>query len=434
MNVFSKISRTAFVFGIAGLYFSSPALTEPLQEQYKTVLMQHPAVTYWLEQKNASDALSHAATSLPDPQIVIGLDNLPLDNFSLNDYLPTSKVIGFHQQLPNTQGRRSREAKMKQMSRLYQLQADYQFQTLYSQLQVHLFKLKENQALEAINRKKLSLYWSVEEDLKGQLEAGASVYGRLSEVDIARTDIDHTLNELRAKRIELESVLIRLIGKVPDYSIPLPINDSVIWEPEKTALYPIDIAQQQVHVAEYERSIAEAAFKPNYSVQALYKQRHSGDNFDGDDWLSIQASISIPLWSETNQKPKQDAAEFHIKSAQWQLDDAKREWQQRMSTLQAKRDTAKSNIELLEKKTFSLQQIVLAEKRNYESGHSGLESVLRTQIDQLSLKEKLIQEKSRHQVLSAQYISHFVPESDAQAFTQQESIHSIFTGDAHDIQ
>ncbi len=44
--------------------------------------------------------------------------------------------------------------------------------------------------------------------------------------------------------------------------------------------------------------IAEANFKPSYGIQALYKQREPENNFVGDDWLSVQASISVPLWSK----------------------------------------------------------------------------------------------------------------------------------------
>ncbi len=415
MNVLSLIQRATLILGVLMFSCVSTFATEQTLKTYLSSLKQHPSVIYWLERKRAVDALSLASTGLPDPQIVVGLENVPVDTFSFNDYLPTSKVIGLRQQIPNKQNRRSQAAKKKQMGQLYQLQADYQFHKLYALFNIQLIKLKENRALESINENKRSLYWSVEEDLKGQLEAGGSVYGRLSEIDIDRTDIDHQLNELKAKRIAIESELIRLVGEVPESSSLLPTYllssyAPITWDPATTALYPIEIAQEQVQVALHERTIADAAFKPNYSLQALYKQRSSSDHFDGDDWFSLQASISIPFWSATNQTPKREAAEFHIKSVQWQLDDTKMVWQKRLSALQAKRDTALNNIALLEKNRASLDQIVLAAKRNYESGHSRLAPVLSAQIDQLSLKERLIQEKSLYQVLSAQYVSHFVPD------------------------
>lgn len=375
-------------------------------DTYVSKLAEHPQVTQILEQSVRFNELADGEMGLPDPQVIIGVDNVPINDPAFDRFLPTSKVLGFKQQIPSYSLRKARSGKQEMLSKRQQLIADYTQKRLEAILISQLTELDKVKTLEKLAKKQLGYYRSMEDDLKGQLEAGNPVYGRFSEIDVERTEVEQRLNALKAERITIEEELIRLVGEVPD--VELPTIADVVWQREGSALYPVAIAGEDINIAGKDIDAADAAFNPNYGVQAIYKQREDSSNFSGDDWFSIQATISIPLWYESNQKPKLRAAQAGKRSAEFAYDDTRREWIKRMSALKAERDIALDNIDLLKEKRASLKQMAKAANRNYESGNAPLETVLDAQIDELTIASQLASMRSRHVRLSAQFNSHII--------------------------
>ena len=391
--------------GLAVALGAAPAKAETL-ESYTQRLAEHPRVAKILEQSTRFKELSDGEMGLPDPQIILGADNVPINSPAFDRFMPTSKVLGIRQQIPSYSLRKARSGKQERLAKRQGLVADYTLKRLESILIAQLSELDKVKTLERLAREQLELYRSMEEDMQGRLEAGSAIYGRFSEIDVDRAGVEQRLNNLKAERVAIEEELIRLVGEVP--SIPLPSIPEVAWNRDGTALYPVRIAAEDVQAAAKDVDVADAAFGPAYGVQAIYKQRESGRGFSGDDWLSVQATVSIPLWATSNQKPKLRAAQAGRRSAKYAYEDIRREWVGRMATLRAERDVALDNIVLLQEKASALQEKTEAAKRGYESGNISLESVLDTQIDALTIAAQLAEQRSRHVRLSAQFDSHIV--------------------------
>ena len=147
-------------------------------------------------------------------------------------------------------------------------------------------------------------------------------------------------------------------------------------------------------------------------MQAIYKQRESGSNFAGDDWFSVQATISIPLWYEWNQKPKLRAAEAEKRSAEFAYDDTTRLWKRKLDALESKRDAALENVMVFVEKDKALDEMVAAAERTYEAGETDLDTVLDAQINQLTIKSQLAQQRARHLTLAAEFNSHIIGEKE----------------------
>jgi cobalt-zinc-cadmium efflux system outer membrane protein len=144
----------------------------------------------------------------------------------------------------------------------------------------------------------------------------------------------------------------------------------------------------------------------------LYKDREAGANFAGDDWFSVQATVSIPLWYYWNQKPKLQAASHERSQAIYSYDNIKRSWTKRMRSLASERNYTKNNISLLEGQKKSMNKIISAAKRSYESGSSHLESVLDARIDKLTIEAHLATSYSKYAKLSAEFNSHLIMENE----------------------
>lgn len=399
---------TKRLWAIAGLAISLgmvQANAETL-ESYAQRLAEHPQVAKILEQSARFEELSDGEMGLPDPQIIFGAENVPINSPAFDRFLPTSKILGIRQQIPSYSLRKARSSKQESLAKRQNLAADYARKRLESILIGQLAELDKVKILERLAGEQLELYRAMEEDMQGRLEAGSPVYGRFSEIDVERAGVEQRLNDLKVERVTIEEELVRLVGEVP--SVPLPSVPEVAWNRDGTALYPVRIAAENVHVAAKDVDVADAAFDPTYGVQALYKQRESGAGFSGDDWLSVQATVSIPLWATSNQKPKLRAAQAGKRSAKYAYEDVRREWVGRMAALKAERNVTLDNIALLQEKASALQEKTEAAERDYESGSTSLESVLETQIDALTIAAQLAEQRSRHVRLSAQFNSHIV--------------------------
>lgn len=375
-------------------------------DEYLQRLKSHPQVATALANSDKYQELSKGEMGLPDPQLILGVDNVPIDDPAFDRFLPSSKVLGFRQAIPSYGLRKAKSEQQKGMSKKQKLFADYTAKRLEAYLITALAELDKVRRLEKYAKKQFKYYVELENFLKGQLESGSSVYGRFSEIDVERTEVEQKLNNLKAERDTIEAELVRLVGEVPDITFPnIPM---INWENNAEDLYAVTIAKEDIGIASQKIEAADSAFGPNYGIQALYKQREDGRNFAGDDWFSVQATVSVPLWYHWNQKPKRRAAEASKQAAEFSYDDTKRMWQKKLTSLASERDVALTNISLLQEKKDAIREIVAAAERNYEAGNAELESVLDAQIDELTILSQLATQRSRHIKLSAELNSHII--------------------------
>ena len=390
-------------------FFTNIAKAEDF-DSYVNKLKEHPAIESVLENSKKYKNLANSEMGLPDPQLIVGVDNVPVSDPSFNQFLPTAKVYGFRQQIPRYSLRKAKSNKQLVLSKKQRLIADYSLNRLKAYFISSLYEYDKVRKLEDILKKQISYYKELENHLRGRLESGKSVYGRLSEIDVERTEIEQKLNNLQVEKTEIQEEFINLVGEIPN--LPLPKIKNAKLPNNIENIYPILISKKDIESARQSVKAAEAEFGPNYGVQALYKDREAGTNFAGDDWFSVQATVSIPLWYYWSQKPKLQAAGHERSQAVYSYDNIKRSWTKRMRSLASERNYTKDNISLLERQKKSMNKIISAAKRSYESGSSHLESVLDARIDKLTIESHLATSYSKHAKLSAEFNSHLIMENE----------------------
>lgn len=401
------LSKTVVISVLAFSLFGNAAYATSFDE-YVQRLAKHPQVLRILEQGTKFKELADGEMGLPDPMLTLGVDNLPIDDPAFDRFLPTSKLFGFAQKIPSYSLRKAKSEKQKQLSAKHELIAKYTMQRLEAMLVSMLAKLEKVISQEQYAQQQIEYYKALEEYFKGKLESGSRVYWRFSEVDVERSLVESRLNDLQAERDDIEAELIRLVDEVPDGVLPDAADAT--WNGTDYAVYPIVIAKEDVTIASKNVDVANAAFGPNYGINALYKQRETGDKFSGDDWFSVKATISIPLWSAWNQKPKLRAAEAGRRGAENAYADNIRLWIRKLNALVSKRDAALRNIVVFVQKDKALDEMVAAAKRNYEAGETDLDTVLDAQINQLTIKSQLSGQRAKHLTLLAEFNSHIIGE------------------------
>jgi len=379
-------------------------------DSYIGKLREHPAIESILENSKKYKELSSSEMGLPDPQLIFGVDNVPVSDPSFNQFLPTAKVYGFRQQIPGYSLRKAKSNKQLVLSKKQRLLAKYSLSRLEAYFTTTLYEYDKVKKLENIFQKQIKYYKELENNLRGRLESGKSVYGRLSEMDVEKIEIEQKLNDLQVEKTQIEEEFINLVGGIPSIKLPDIKNRHLPQNIE--GIYPVVIAKKDIESAKQGVNAAKAEFGPNYGVQALYKHRETGADFAGDDLFSVQATISIPLWYYWNQKPKLQAANHEISQALYSYDNIKRLWTKRMRSLVSERNFAKENIKLLENQDESMKKIISSAKRSYESGGANLESVLDARIDKLTVEAQLAMQYSRYAKLSSEFNSHLIMENE----------------------
>jgi hypothetical protein len=119
----------ATVAALLTIAFQSPAYAETFEE-YVQKLAEHPQAMSILSESEATKAQAKGELGLPDPMIMIGIDNVPISDPAFDRFLPTSKVIGFSQAIPNPVLLGAKSRKLDEVSAKQKLLADYTVERL----------------------------------------------------------------------------------------------------------------------------------------------------------------------------------------------------------------------------------------------------------------------------------------------------------------
>jgi len=375
-------------------------------DDYYSLLKQHPEYIAVLNEADSYNETANSAMGLPDPNLILGVDNVPVSDQKFDRFLPTSKVIGFNQKFPSWGSRDANFDKFKNISAKTNLKANYILEQLEAEFKSAINNKSKIISLQKIYKEKKKLLNDIQKFYSGEVESGRSVYGRLSKIDVEKADIEQRLNNLEYQLEDIDNSLISLTGKTAKaFKTEVKLEE---WNKEKQNLYPIKISEFDINSADKEIEASESLLNPAFGVNALYKQREDGRNFVGDDWFSVQAQISIPLWASDNQLPKIRAARSSKESAKRSYENVKRMWQRRISSMLKLITTTSDNLGVLKKKLSSFKDYQNSIQRKYEAGDSDLGSVLEARLGMLDIKVQIEEREAEYANLVADFNSHII--------------------------
>lgn len=296
------------VLALVAIVFSSSIQSAPLSFAQAMRLAEQNSPT--LAAQNARlDAARHAVTpagELPDPQLVLGLDNLPItgpDRFSLTRESMTMQRIGVMQEIPN-RGKRSARTAVAQ-SNIARIDAERRVERL---------KVRRETALAWISRytveQKLALFDALYRENRLLAEAVrsrlASGSGLALDTILPRQEaaaLEERHDQLEREHNDAKAALIRWIGSAgaeplaggaPVWSItPATFLHRLHQHPELAVFAP---ARRQ---AEAEMRESEAAKQPDWAVELAYQRRGP----DYSDMASVQFSFDLPVFAGRRQDP-----------------------------------------------------------------------------------------------------------------------------------
>jgi len=267
-----------------------------------------PTLVASAEQLEAARQAAKPAGALPDPRLILGIDNLPVDGpdqYSFSQDSMTMQRIGLLQEFPNRAKRDSRVATAQgriavaeAQSRLTRLEAIRQTVMAWIARNTAERQLAQVDALSAENR-------LFEAAVRARLSSGQ---GMATDAVAARLEaalIEERRDDLRARREQAIAALRQWIGSS---AAELPLTgDAPDWPIDRDLLrhglqhHPeFDLLDAQGRTVDAEAAEAQAGKRPDWSMEMAYQKR--GPQFS--NMVSLEVSVDLPLFARSRQDPQ----------------------------------------------------------------------------------------------------------------------------------
>lgn len=262
-----------------------------------------------MTQKKYIDVLEQSipiTTNMPDPQVTLGITNLPVNSFSLTQEPMTGKMISVSQKIPFP----GKLSTMKELVRAdipvkeAELEATkenvvYFVKKLYYDLSI------VEASIKAIEEKQ-TLLKGLSSVVRTKYEVSQSSQGDILAIDLALSNYEESIIGLKGKKQSLVSQLKILLQNDDITNIETINFDELHFKlPEKqtlvdlafennSALKKSSLLEQKMKIAEQSASLN---YYPDFNVSIAYSQRDYLDrtSTDLDDFLSFTVGFNIPL-------------------------------------------------------------------------------------------------------------------------------------------
>lgn len=340
----------------------------------------------------SAQAQSISAGRLPDPELIVGVENLPVtgdEAFSLSRDFMTMQRVGLMQSFPNSRKRSvERERALATVDlaeqRSHQTQLEVARSTSQAWLAVH--------NAEALERSLLDLKAALTLASEAARVALASGRGGAADALAARaavSELDDQLlqagSQARAARAELtqwvgEPAAGSLSGAPDTMALPFTREQILSSLHRHASLQTID---RQLAVARSEVDLARAQKRPDWSAELVYEKR--GDAFS--DMVSLEFRVGLPLFAGNRQDPLIQARHADLTQLE-----AERESELRMHAVEVTRELAmweatRERIALYNNERLPLaQERVRVSRAGYESGTTPLADALTSVLSAAELQ------------------------------------------------
>jgi outer membrane protein TolC len=255
-----------------------------------------------------SQASLLSAGRLPDPELIVGVDNLPIngaDQFSLTRDFMTMSKVGLMQSVPAGAKRRyraelaSREADVAQA----QLRAT-RFETASAAAEAWISSAAVEETLKRFRTLKSDLS-SQSSAARAALSSGRSTAADALSSEAALARLDNQILELEQQRAMYRAELTRWVGDVATLDLgELP------WKRELAVLPDLlvqDVASHpplapiaaKIEAAKTAVDLARAEKRSDWSAELSFAKRGP----DYSDMVSLEFRVGLPLFAKNRQNP-----------------------------------------------------------------------------------------------------------------------------------
>ena len=306
---------------------SAPALS--LDEALVIAESRSPQLAAQRASAEAAAALVPAARELPDPKLVVGVENVPVeggDRWSLNRDFMTMRRVGVMQDFVRSEKREARgaraEAELQRERALLQSQrAELRRDIAIAWFERHYAERSRTVVQALMSEAQLQITTATAELAAGRSAATEAIAAR----SFAAV-LDDRLQDLDRQARRATVMLARWLGEdaerlpaeaPPVHLLPRSVRAlevDIDRHPELAAYAPLEA------VAQAELRLAEAARNPDWSVELSYAQRGSAFT----DMVSVMVRVDLPIFASRRQDPVTASKRLALEQVRAQSEEARR--------------------------------------------------------------------------------------------------------------
>lgn len=265
------------------------------------------------------------AASLPNPMVSVGIMNIPLDSFDLDQEGMTQKTIGVMQSFPYP-GKLAlkREIAEKDLLRGKEGLEALKLVVVKEIKSAYYSLFFVNKSIEITERNK-SLLTEFVRIAETKYSVGSGVQQDVLKAQVELSKLLDKLIILKEKRKTLKARLNYLMNRMPQE----PLGD-----PGDVQLTPFDLSVDELQesaekghpvlkniLASIEKRksahlLAKKEYYPDFNVSVQYGQREDGAGMNRADFASAMLQMKVPLWHKTKEDRKVLEAAARTKQAE----------------------------------------------------------------------------------------------------------------------
>ena len=274
------------------------------------------------------------ARELPDPKLFFGVDNLPVtgaDSLSLTRDFMTMRKIGVVQDFPrgekrHLKGQLAERIAERESAMLVDVHAALRRDVAAAWVQCYFAERMSAVIDEQVQETMLQ-----RDALGAGLKSNRAQPADLLSVEIGLQSLLDRRAQFDKESARARAMLARWLGPVADRPLaefapdrlPLQVGDLL----DHIEQHPhVQFLDRQIAIAQTEASLAQAATKPDWSLELAYAQR--GPSFS--NMVSVQVSIDLPIFQSRRKYPdiaskvaqmeqarelKEDSVRLHVAEA-----------------------------------------------------------------------------------------------------------------------
>lgn len=388
----ARLMVVALAFALPHLALAQSAPPLALAEALRLALTESPRLAAQGHAVEAARAAVGPAGQLPDPKLVLGVDNLPVegpDRYSLTRDFMTMRRLGVMQDFPRAEKRRLQTERAqaeadKAGASLAALSASVRGEVAVAWLDAYAAQAQLRILGELVPEAAL-LHDAAQAQFAGGKGAATDVIAAKS----AEVAVQDRLSEARRDAARARAALARWIGPAADRPLAPPPDLTTLALPPERLLAGLEHHPElspygpQEALAKADVGLAEAASKPDWSLEVAYQQR--GEAYA--NMLSVAVRIDLPLWAGQRQEPLVLARQQQLEQVRAEREDARRMHEAALRAEIAAWESARERLARLTGELLPLARArSTAALAAYRGGRGPLDAVLAARTNEIETR------------------------------------------------
>lgn len=381
--------RTSILAGLAamalaaGAYAQTPAAPAgqalTLERAVSLASVSQPGLAAFEREAFASEQAAVAARSLPDPQLMVGIQNFPITGenaFSPTDDFMTMYMIGVMREQVRRSKREAEAQRILAQALVSRRQASAQERRIRREVMIAWIDAVEARAKQKLLETLIADLRTGRQAIEAGIPTGSSTPALALEAEAEIGLAEARLADARRAEARARAELARWIG--PAASLPVPDSIPQIEPPAAAVGTPLTahpellVAQAEQEAARRGIEVARQERKPDFSWQVSLGLRPEFGHM-------LSAQVSIPL--QFNRRNRQDRlvaeAQARADAAGLRLEDRRRDLQRQYAVAAADYQGAEAELTRINREAIpSLEGAFKAAEARYSGGGGTLEQPL----------------------------------------------------------